>query len=62
MHADIITKACIYNVDPFKPYFYIVKLGFAEVNIIFLISAKKQNKNIDCGYSLEPAVHRQIDR
>ena len=33
-----------------KPHFYIVKLGFTGVYIIFLISAQ----NIDCGYSLEP--------
>ena len=35
---------------PFKPHFYIVKLGFTGVYIIFLIFLK----NIDCGYSLEP--------
>ena len=35
---------------PLKPHFYIVKLGFTGVFIIFLISAQ----NIDCGYSLEP--------
>ena len=40
----------IYNIDPLKPHFYIVKLGFTGVYIIFLISAQ----NIDCGYSLEP--------
>ena len=45
-----ITKTCLYNFDPLKPHFYIVKLGFAGVYIIFLISAQ----NIDCGYSLEP--------
>ena len=45
-----ITKTCLYNFDPLKPHFYIVKLGFTEVYIIFLISAL----NIDCGYSLEP--------
>ena len=45
-----ITKTCLYNVYPLKPNFYIVKLGFAGVYIIFLISAE----NIDCGYSLEP--------
>ena len=39
-----------YNFDTIKPLFYIVKLGFTEVCIIFLISAQ----NIDCGYSLEP--------
>ena len=48
--ALIITKTCPYNIDPLKPHFYIVKLGFTGVYIIFLISAQ----NIDCGYSLEP--------
>ena len=42
-----ITKTYLYNLDPLKPHFYIVKLGFTGVYIIFLISAK----NIDCGYS-----------
>ena len=37
-----ITKTCPYNFDPLKPHFYIVKLGFTEVYIIFLISAQKQ--------------------
>ena len=41
-----------YNFDPLKPHFYIVKLGFTGVYIIFLISAQ----NIDCGYSLEPPL------
>ena len=48
-----ITKTCLYNIDPLKPHFYIVKLGFTGVYIIFLISAQ----NIDKGYSLEP--HRR---
>ena len=26
-----ITKTCLYNIDPLKPHFYIVKLGFTEV-------------------------------
>ena len=34
-----ITKTCLYNFDPLKPHFYIVKLGFTGVYIIFLISA-----------------------
>ena len=42
---EVITKTYLYNVDPFKPHFYIVKLGFTGVYIIFLISAQ----NIDCG-------------
>ena len=37
----LITKTCVYNFDPLKPHFYIVKLGFTGVYIIFLISAKK---------------------
>ena len=41
-HAYII-------LTPLKPLFYIVKLGFTGIYIIFLISAK----TIDCGYSLE---------
>ena len=48
--ADDITKTYLYNFDPLKPHFYIVKLGFTGVYIIFLISAQ----NIDCRYSLEP--------
>ena len=43
-------KTRLYNIDPLKPHFYTVKLGFTGVYIIFLISAQ----NIDCGYSLEP--------
>ena len=47
----VIMKTCLYNFDPLKLHFYIVKLGCTGVYIIFLISAQ----NIDCGYSLEPA-------
>ena len=47
---DPITKTYLYNFDPLKPHFYIVKLGFTGVHIIFLFLLK----NIDCGYSLEP--------
>ena len=36
-----VTKTCLYNFDPHKPHFYIVKLGFTGVNIICLISAQK---------------------
>ena len=34
-------KTCIYNFDPLKPHFYIVKLGFTGVYIIFLSFAEK---------------------
>ena len=37
---DLITKTYLYNFDPLKPYFYIVKLGFTGVYTIFLISAQ----------------------
>ena len=47
--SHIITKTCLYNFDPLKLHFYIVKLEFTGVYIIFLVSAQ----NIDCGYSLE---------
>ena len=36
-----ITKTCLYNFEPIKPHFYIIKLEFTGVYIIFLISAKK---------------------
>ena len=45
-----ITKTRLYNFDPLKPHFYIVKLGFTGVYIIFLIFARKH----ECEYSLEP--------
>ena len=35
-----ITTTCLYNFDPLKTHFYIVKLGFTGVYIIFLISAQ----------------------
>ena len=45
-----MTKTYLYNFDPLKPHFYIVKLGFTDVYIIFLFLLK----SIDYGYSLEP--------
>ena len=42
------TSPC--NVYPLTPHFYIVKVGFTGVFIIFLFLLQ----NIDCGYSLEP--------
>ena len=44
------TKTYLYNFDPIKPHFYIVKLGFTGIYIIFSFLLK----NVDCGYSLEP--------
>ena len=49
-YALCIKKTCLYNFDPLKPHFYIVKLEFTGVYIIFLIS----DQNIECGYALEP--------
>ena len=48
----IITKTCLYNFDALKPHFYIVKLGFTGVYIIFYFLLK----NIDCGFSLGPVL------
>ena len=35
-----ITKTYLYNVDPLKPHFYIVTLGFTGVYIIFYFCSK----------------------
>ena len=48
--TNLITKTRLCSFELLKPHFYIVKLGFTGVDIIFLISAQ----NIDCRYSLEP--------
>ena len=37
-----ITKTCLCNFDPLKRHFYIEKIGFAGVYIIFLIAVIKQ--------------------
>ena len=44
----IIKKTCLYNFDPLKPHFYIIKLGLQYTIFLLLL------KNIDCGYTLEP--------
>ena len=41
VHGQPITKTSLYNFDPLKPHFYIVKLGFKGVYFISLISAQK---------------------
>ena len=46
----IITRIYLYNFDPLKPHFYIVKPGFTGVYIFSLFLLK----NIDYGYPLEP--------
>ena len=38
---ELITKTYLHNFDPLKPNFYIVKLGFTGIYIIFVISAQK---------------------
>ena len=40
-----IKKTCLYNFDPLKPHFYIVKLVFTGVYLFFLFLLK----NIVCG-------------
>ena len=45
----VIMKTYLYNFDPLKSHFYIVKLGFTGYTLFFLFLLK----NIDCGYSLE---------
>ena len=46
---NLIMKTYLYNFDPFKPHFYIVKLGLTGVYMFFLFLLE----NIDCEYSLE---------
>ena len=41
-----ITKTRLYNFDPFKPHFYIVKLGFTRAYIICLISAQEYQQSM----------------
>ena len=53
-----ITKTRPKNIDPLEPHFYIVKLDFTGVYIIFLISAQ----NIDCEYPLEPPRRGDSDK
>ena len=47
----VLTETCLYNFDPRKPHFYIVKLGFTGVYTLFFLFLFE---SIDCGYSLEP--------
>ena len=55
--AASITKICLYNFEPLKPHFYIVKLGFTGVYTSFFLFLLE---NIDYWYSLEP--HRRIEQ
>ena len=52
MYQQLITKTCLYNFDSLKPHFYVVKLGFTRVHIIF-----PTVQNLDCGYSLDMSTH-----
>ena len=45
----LIMKTFLYNFDPLKPHFYIVKLGFTGYTLFFLFLLE----NIDCGHLLE---------
>ena len=48
--SDCFTKTYLYNLDPLKPDFYIVKRGFQGYTLFFLFLLI----NMDCKYSLEP--------
>ena len=50
--SSVITTTRLYNFDPLKPHFYIIKLGLTGVYTLFFLLLIK---NIDCGYSLEPS-------
>ena len=53
-HLKFITKTYLYNFDPLKPHFYVVKLGFTGVNIIFLIT--------DQNHRLWVLVNKQVPK
>ena len=55
----IITKTYLCNFDPLKPHFYIVKLGFTGVYIIFFLFLLK---NIECVYSLGGNISAYLNR
>ena len=58
LQGYIITKTYLYNFDPLKPHFYIVKLGLSRVYIIFLISAQKHRLSV----LVRTASARQFER
>ena len=39
--SSVIMKTRLYNFDPLKPHFFIVKVGFTGVYIIFVVAAQK---------------------
>ena len=41
LQVHTITKTHLYSFDPLKPHFYIGKLGFTGIYIIFLITVQK---------------------
>ena len=49
-HVLHITKTCPCNVYPLEPHFYIAKLEYTGVYLVFLFLLQ----NINCRYSLEP--------
>ena len=50
LQSPFTTKTSLYDTDPLKPHFYIVKLGLWGYTLFFLFLLK----NTDYGYSLEP--------
>ena len=50
-------KTHLYSFDPLKPHFYIVKLGFTGVYIIFLISAPKHRLWVLIRTALPTSTH-----
>ena len=42
-----ITKTYLYNFDPLKPHFYLVKLEFTGVYIIFFYTERKKKRRVN---------------
>ena len=56
--SNNITKTYLFNFNPLTSHFYIVKLGFTGVNVIFLIFSQ----NIDCGIRLNRLAEAVLTR
>ena len=54
--AQFIRKTCLCDIHPLTPHFYIAKLGFTGIYIIFLV----YGQNINSGYTLEPPQYHAI--
>ena len=53
----VITITCLFYFDPFKPHFYIVKLGFTGVYIIFFLNFAQRHRLWVLGEAILTSTH-----